>query len=106
MTAGGIFSVFLEVEVNTRLMSVLQIIAVFSIVDVTRLATAADAPPLHIESIVPSPHQPQETDPATIWFDDFNGPEKPYGEKRGDLDPAESFGGSGKSLLCNYPKGS
>ncbi|HEX4792673.1 MAG TPA: hypothetical protein VH370_02715 [Humisphaera sp.] len=61
---------------------------------------------MHIESVVPSAHQPQESDPATIWYDDFNGPEKPYGEKQGELDSGESLGGSGKSLLCNYPKGS
>ncbi|HZS95529.1 MAG TPA: hypothetical protein VFA40_02015, partial [Terriglobales bacterium] len=85
---------------NKCVMTVRQIIAVLWIVGLARLAIAADAPPLHIESIVPSLHQPQENDPAIIWYDDFNGPEKPYGEKQGELDSAESFGGSGRSLLC------
>lgn len=62
--------------------------------------------PLRIESVVPLEKQPHESDPATIWYDDFNGTEKPYGEREGELDSAESFGGSGKSLLGFYAKGS
>ena len=59
-----------------------------------------------IECVVPLPHQPQEKDPGTIWYDDFDGPGKPYGESSGKLDARESLGGSGKSLACYYAKGS
>ena len=40
-----------------------------------------------------------------IWYDDFNGIEKRYAEKKGELVEDESFGGSGRSLLCLYEKG-
>jgi hypothetical protein len=59
-----------------------------------------------IESVIPLPRQPQENEPSTIWYDDFNGPEKIYGEASGQLDDNESFGGPGKSLACVYEKGS
>ncbi len=29
-----------------------------------------------IDSVVMHPEQPQERDPAVIWYDDFDGPEK------------------------------
>ena len=74
------------------------------IVLVASLPTAA-AEPMgatipRIEYVVPLEHQPQENDSATIWYDDFNGPEKPYGEASGKLADRESLGGSGKSLAC------
>jgi len=59
-----------------------------------------------IESVVPLPRQPHEDDKAVIWYDDFNGPEKAYGEGKGNIDEKESFGGAGKSLACLYEKGS
>jgi len=64
-----------------------------------------EAAALRVESVVPLPQQPQEIDKAIIWYDDFNGPEKEYGEAEGKLDPAESFGGAGRSLACRYAKG-
>jgi len=72
----------------------------------TRAAEPMDAAIPRIEYVVPLAHQPQENDPATIWYDDFNGPEKAYGEASGKLDDHESLGGSGKSLACYYAKGS
>jgi hypothetical protein len=59
-----------------------------------------------IESVVPLARQPQQDNPSTIWYDDFNGPEKRYGDHSGSLDDRESFGGAGKSLACFYDKGS
>src|SRR3954465_3518257 len=58
-----------------------------------------------IESVVPLPRQPHQDDPTVIWYDDFEGPEKNYGEASGNLDAAESYGGAGKSLACVYKKG-
>jgi hypothetical protein len=75
-----------------------------AIYPLARGADAIEAP--RIESVVPLPHQPQEDDRATIWYDDFNGPEKQYGESSGLLDGHESLGGSGKSLASVYEKGS
>lgn len=71
-----------------------------------RAAEPTDAQTPRIECVVPLAHQPQENDPATIWYDDFNGTEKSYGEASGKLDDRESLGGSGKSLACYYAKGS
>ncbi len=59
----------------------------------------------HIESVVPLPVQPQSKDPATIWFDDFDGKPKSYAEGKSPLDPMVAFGNKGKSLRCLYPKG-
>ncbi len=48
---------------------------------VLALGTLAQADaPLRIDSIVPHPSQPEAADPAVIWFDDFDGPEKTYTE--------------------------
>ena len=71
-----------------------------------KAAESADLAIPRIECVVPLPHQPQENDPATIWYDDFNGPEKSYGEASGKIDDHESLGGFGKSLACFYEKGS
>ena len=38
--------------------------------------TAPDIP--HIDNLTIVKPQPQESDPAVIWYDDFNGPEKKY----------------------------
>ena len=59
-----------------------------------------------IESVVPAPRQPHQDHPTVIWYDDFDGPDKDYGEASGDLDAAESHGVAGKSLACVYKKGS
>lgn len=61
--------------------------------------------PLRIDSVVPSPNQPAADDPAVIWRDDFDGPEKPYTETEGELDDRVAFGGSGRSMICRYEKG-
>jgi len=69
-------------------------------------ALAAQAPEVpRIDCVVPSPRQPQETDAATIWYDDFNGPEKAYTESSGGLDDTQSYGGAGKSVRCLYEQG-
>jgi hypothetical protein len=66
-------------------------------------ATPPEVP--HVEYVVPCPRQPQEGDPATIWYDDFNGPEKAYTESSGGLDAYASLGGTGQSMQCLYEKG-
>ncbi len=57
-----------------------------------------------VESVVMSPVQPQATDRATIWYDDFNGPPKAYTESTGDIDRTVGFGGTGGAMLCLYEK--
>ena len=69
------------------------------------LVTAAPEIP-RIDCVVPTAVQPHENDPATIWYDDFNGAPKPYAEGKSPLDDTVSFGGPGKSMLCLYEKGS
>jgi len=66
-----------------------------------------DAPEIpRIESVRMLEKQPLESDPAVIWYDDFNGPEKDYTESSGGLDSANSFGKTGKSMPCLYLQGS
>ena len=49
-----------------------------------RSARAADGPEVpRIDSVVMSTPQPQASDEAVIWYDDFDGPEKAYTESRG-----------------------
>ena len=62
--------------------------------------------PPRIDYVVPLSKQPAADDPATIWYDDFDGPPKRYAEGKNPLDAAESLGGRGKSLRCFYRKGS
>jgi hypothetical protein len=50
-----------------------------------------------IDSVVMSRPQPHELDPAVIWYDDFDGPVKPYTESQGELDARGTFGGQGRS---------
>ena len=70
------------------------------------MATLAQAEvPLRIDSVVPHPNQPQAADSAVIWFDDFDGPEKPYSESEGGFDERMGFGGAGRSMICSYSKG-
>lgn len=61
--------------------------------------------PLRIDSVVPAQAQPQAADRATIWFDDFDGPEKPYMESEGGRDERNGFGGAGRAMVCLYRKG-
>jgi hypothetical protein len=71
------------------------------------LPTSAAAPAVpRIDSVVPSRPQPHQSDPAVIWYDDFDGPEKLYSESQGGLDDRVSFGNQGRSMLCLYQKGS
>ncbi len=84
----------------------MRIAAVFSLL-VATAAWAAEVPEVpRIDSVVISPKQPQETDAATIWYDDFNGPPKAYTETEGEVDEKVAFGNEGKSLKCIYEKGS
>lgn len=66
---------------------------------------AQAGPPLRIDSVAPLAKQPQADDPAVIWYDDFDGPEKPYTETEGGLDDRAAFGGAGRSMACRYEKG-
>ncbi|MDB4459131.1 hypothetical protein N9059_01005 [bacterium] len=58
-----------------------------------------------IDCVVPAAVQPHEKDPRTIWYDDFDGTPKSYGEGKGPLDDKVAFGMQGNSLLCLYEKG-
>ena len=70
------------------------------------IVTAATLPETpRIDSVVMSRSQPRESDPAVIWYDDFDGPVKPYTESQGELDAREAFGGQGRSMLGLYEKG-
>lgn len=55
--------------------------------------------------MVPSPVQPQASDAATIWYDDFDGAVRTYTESQGGLDDAVALGGQGRSMLSLYEKG-
>ncbi|MHC4406855.1 MAG: hypothetical protein ACYTG0_45140, partial [Planctomycetota bacterium] len=67
---------------------------------------ADDAPEVpRIDSVVMSSSQLQQSDEAVVWYDDFDGPEKPYTESQGRLDDNEAFGGQGRSMLSVYEKG-
>ena len=54
-------------------------------------AAAAEVP--RIDSVVMLASQPQQADGAAVWYDDFDGPDKPYTESQGRLDDQEGFGG-------------
>lgn len=67
---------------------------------------ADDGPEVpRIDSVVMSVPQPQASDEAVIWYDDFDGPEKAYTETQGLLDDTQAFGGQGRSMLSVYEKG-
>ncbi|MHB1034726.1 MAG: hypothetical protein ACYC35_09210 [Pirellulales bacterium] len=69
-------------------------------------AAPADVPqPARIDSVIPAASQPQQSDPAVIWYDDFDGPEKAYTESQGAPDGKEAWGGQGRSVPCLYEKG-
>lgn len=58
-----------------------------------------------IDSLISLRPSPLETDPAVIWYDDFDGPQKQYTESQGRVDASQGFGGSGGSMLSFYKKG-
>lgn len=58
-----------------------------------------------IDSLITLESSPLETNPAVIWYDDFDGPEKRYTESQGRIDTSQSFGGVGGSMLGFYEKG-
>jgi hypothetical protein len=58
-----------------------------------------------IDSVIMSRPQPHASDPAVIWYDDFDGQAKPYAESEGGLDNQEAFGDDGRSMLGLYEKG-
>ena len=72
------------------------------------VTAGAAAPPEvpHIDSVVMVHPQPQQAAPEVIWYDDFDGPLKPYTESEGPVVSEQAFGGAGKSMLSHYEKGS
>ena len=60
---------------------------------------------LFVESVAPIAVQPVSQSKAVIWYDDFDGEVRNYGETDGPLCETESYGGNGKSLLQFYAKG-
>ena len=65
-----------------------------------RAQTLTGNPTPRIDSVVPLALQPHATAKSTIWYDDFNGPEKTYTETAGEVDRTASLGGAGGSMLC------
>ncbi len=82
-------------------------ICAVSICAVSERSTHAEDVPEspRIDSVVMSLVQPQASDEAVIWYDDFDGPEKAYTESQGGLDDAQAFGGRGRSMLTVYERG-
>ena len=73
------------------------------------IGAAQDAPETpRIDSLVILDPQPVASDPAVIWYDDFDDVKKQsrYAEKSGDVVDQPRFGEIGKSLRMEYPKGS
>ena len=58
-----------------------------------------------IDSLIMLRTSPLGTDPAVIWYDDFDGPQKPYTESQGKIDTNQGYGGAGGSMLGFYEKG-
>ncbi len=79
---------------------------------------AADSPaalPSESPAVLPAPRidwvvmtatQPHADLASTIWYDDFDGAEKPYTEAQGPVVSSEAYGGSGRSMLSQYDQGS
>lgn len=96
-----------------RLPKALLLVAATAIAIATSLRAAPPTPATQpsrpatprIDSVVMSAKQPQAADKATIWYDDFDGPEKTYTESTGPVDKTVGFGGAGASMLCLYEKG-
>ena len=72
-------------------------------ISVAQAETLPETP--RIDSLVMLQTSPLETDPAVIWYDDFDGPEKQYTESQGGIDTNQGFGGRGGSMLSFYKKG-
>lgn len=73
------------------------------------VTVAQDAPQVpRIDSLVTLGSQAIENNPAVIWSDNFDdvSQQSRYAEKSGEVVDQPSFGGSGKSLRMEYPKGS
>ncbi len=82
-------------------------VVVLLILSISKLVAAAGPPPApRIDYVIPLPVQPHASSPATIWYDDFDGPEKRYAEGGKRLDHRVSYGGKGGSLRLDYPQGS
>ncbi len=58
-----------------------------------------------IDSVAMLKPSPFLRDKAVIWYDDFDGPAKPYTESSGKIDRQEAFGLGGGSMLSHYEKG-
>ncbi len=58
-----------------------------------------------IDFVVMAEIQPHQNNPNVIWYDDFNNGENDYMESSGDIDPDESFGGSGGSMKAGFKQG-
>ena len=58
-----------------------------------------------IDFVVMSEIQSHQSDPNVIWYDDFNMGAKDYMESSGEIDPEESFGGSGGSMKVGFEQG-
>lgn len=76
--------------------------------------SAGAAPPVspRIDYVDMAAEQPQQKDPATIWYDDFdtgNPRERyyEYGDNKGDFAPVdyEKYGSRGRSLRARFQKG-
>lgn len=58
-----------------------------------------------IDFVLMSEVQSHQGDSNVIWYDDFNRGEKDYLESTGDIDPDESYGGSGGSMKVGFEQG-
>lgn len=58
-----------------------------------------------IDFVVMSEIQSHQNDSNVVWYDDFNKGEKVYMESAGDIDPDESYGGSGGSMKAGFKQG-
>ncbi len=93
-------------SVRTSALSIGLICAVWS--SATRNSFAEEAPDIpRIDSVVMAASQPHESDPAVIWYDDFDDDkqQEQYAEKSGETTDEIQFGDAGKSLRMHYPKG-
>lgn len=59
-----------------------------------------------IDSVEMAAVSPLASDPAVIWYDDFDGPAKAYTESQGPVDRDHGFGLGNGSMLSHYDKGS
>ena len=69
-------------------------------------ATADELVAPRVDWVVMTTSQPHADQPSTIWYDDFDGAEKPYTESQGPVVSTEAYGGSGRSMLSQYDQGS